>query len=128
MWQKLTFLGIFLALVVALISCSGPSYGSTPTQTTPSSQTPSTSAASGQFSVTISNFAFNPQTLNVPRGSTVTWTNKDSTSHTVTSDSGLFDGGPLSSGAVFSFTFNQAGTFSYHCSIHPNMKATIVVQ
>ena len=128
MRQKLIFLGILLALAAALISCSGPSYGSTPTQTTPASQTPSTSAASGQLSVTISNFAFNPQTLNVPRGSTVTWTNKDSTSHTVTSDSGAFDGGPLSSGAVLSFTFNQAGTFSYHCSIHPSMKATIVVQ
>jgi plastocyanin len=78
-------------------------------------------------SVTIQNFAFNPSPLNVPVGSTVTWTNADGSAHTTTSDNGAWDSGALSNGAHFSFTFTQAGTYTYHCAIHSYMHGTIVV-
>jgi amicyanin len=80
-------------------------------------------------SVTIENFAFNPATITVKKGTTVTWTNKDSAAHTVTTDSGS---GPtsqlLNQGDSYTFTFNTAGTFNYHCQPHPNMKGTVIVE
>jgi plastocyanin len=78
--------------------------------------------------VTIVNFAFSPATLNVQVGRTVTWTNQDSTTHRVASDSGVFDSGNLVQSATFSYTFNNAGTFAYHCAIHTYMTGNIVVK
>ena len=60
-------------------------------------------------------------------GSTVTWTNDDSAAHTATADDGSFDSSSIAPGATFSQAFDTAGTFAYHCSIHPNMTATIEV-
>lgn len=77
--------------------------------------------------VTIQNMAFNPATLNVQVGTTVTWTNKDSATHRVVSDTGLFNSGDLTTGMSYNYTFNQTGSFSYHCSIHPSMTGTVVV-
>ena len=85
-------------------------------------------SCSGGNKVTISNLAFSPLSLTVAVGTTVTWTNKDSVAHTVTSDSGVFNSGNLANGATFSNTFNTAGTFAYHCSIDTNMTGTIIVQ
>jgi plastocyanin len=76
----------------------------------------------------LSNFSFSPGTITVKIGSSVTWTNKDSTTHTITSDTGAFNSGNLSQGATFSYTFADRGTFAYHCSIHPTMKGTVIVQ
>jgi predicted lipoprotein with Yx(FWY)xxD motif len=87
---------------------------------------PMASPAAGS-AVTIKGFAFDPPQLTVAVGTTVTWTNQDGVAHTVTADKGEFDSGNLDSGKTFSFTFSKAGTFSYHCTIHPQMKATIVV-
>jgi len=84
-------------------------------------------AAMGDSAVDIKGFAFSPASLEVAAGTTVTWTNSDSATHTVTADDGSFDSGDLANGATFSFTFDTAGTFTYHCNIHPNMTATIVV-
>jgi plastocyanin len=81
-------------------------------------------------SVTIQNFAFNPSPLNVAVGTTVTWMNSDSATHTTTSDAGSaisWDSGALSTGSKFSFTFTQAGTYTYHCAIHSYMQGTIIV-
>ena len=79
--------------------------------------------------VTIKSFSFNPSTLTVSAGTTVTWTNEDSVPHTVISDTGNeIASGTLSTGQSYTHTFNTAGTFSYHCSIHPSMKAQIVVE
>jgi len=73
-------------------------------------------------------FAFSPKTLKVKVGMTVTWTNKTTVQHTVTSNDGTtFNSGFINPGATFSFTFTKAGTFPYHCNIHPFMKATIIV-
>lgn len=80
--------------------------------------------------VVIDNFAFGPGTLTVPRGTKVTWTNKDDDVHTVVSDadSKLFKSPALDTDESFNFTFSKAGTFTYICSIHPRMHGTVVVQ
>jgi plastocyanin len=78
-------------------------------------------------------FAFSPATLTIKAGTPVIWKNTTMVSHTVTSDDGKsFDSGTSNPIApqtgTFSFTFTHAGTFAYHCAIHPFMKATIIVQ
>lgn len=78
--------------------------------------------------VSIQGMAFNPLTLTVTKNTTVKWTNNDALSHTVTSDTGAFNSGTLSPTGTFSFQFTSTGTFSYHCSFHPDMTATIIVQ
>ena len=78
--------------------------------------------------VTIQNFAFSPQTLTVAPGTMVVWTNKDSVSHTVTSDTGAWpDSGDLPTGKTFSLTITKPGTYTYHCAIHPTMSGTLIV-
>lgn len=79
-------------------------------------------------SVDIKGMAFNPATITVKVGSTVTWTNSDSIGHTVTSDDGSFDTGVFRQGESKTITFAKAGTFTYHCSVHPNMTGTVIVQ
>jgi plastocyanin len=93
--------------------------------TTPATSATATNNSTG--SVVISNFSFQPPNLQVKVGTSVTWMNNDTTQHTVTSDTSAFDSGVLAPGAMFSFTFNQTGTFNYHCNIHTFMKGTITV-
>ncbi len=71
--------------------------------------------------------AFNPDNFTVTVGTTVTWFNGDSTAHTVTSSTGAFNSGSMASGATYSYTFSQAGKYSYYCEIHPNMVGMVVV-
>lgn len=78
-------------------------------------------------SISIAGFAFSTSSLSVTKGAKVTWKNNDATTHTVTSDDGAFDSGNIAPGGSFSFTFTNAGTFSYHCKIHPGMTAKVVV-
>lgn len=84
-------------------------------------------AAPQEVGIDIVDFGFNPGTIEVPVGSTVTWTNTGAAPHTVTSDDGAFDSGALQPGDTFSATFSAPGTFAYHCDIHPAMTATVVV-
>ncbi len=87
-----------------------------------------TATPPASVSVNIKNFVFGPATLNIKVGTKVTWTNNDNVAHTVTSDSGsMFDSGTLSPGESFSFTFTNPGSVSYHCNIHPMMKASVTV-
>jgi amicyanin len=80
-------------------------------------------------SVDIVNFAFSPQNIIIQVGDTVTWTNQDSAPHTVTSDSGSeLDSELLSQGQSYSHTFNDPGTFEYHCTPHPFMIGTVTVE
>jgi plastocyanin len=83
--------------------------------------------AQNAVSVSIVNFAFEPASVEVPVGGTVTWTNNGGAPHTVTADDGAFDSGELAPGASFSQTFDAAGTFAYHCNIHPQMTGTVNV-
>ncbi len=82
----------------------------------------------GPNEVIIRNFAFNPPTLTVKAGTMVNWTNEDSEPHTVTSNTGVFDSGTLSRGERFQYTFNQAGTYDYICTIHPYMNGRVIVE
>jgi plastocyanin len=77
--------------------------------------------------VLIQGMAFSPSTITVPVNTTITWTNKDEYAHTVTSNTGLFDSGPISNNWTYSHTFTTTGTFPYHCKIHTSMTATVIV-
>jgi plastocyanin len=66
--------------------------------------------------------------LNVAAGTTVTWTNSDAVAHTSTSDTTGWNSGTVAPGGQFSFTFQTPGRYAYHCTIHPGMIGTVVVQ
>lgn len=90
----------------------------------------SQSATAADMAIDIKGFAFTPQNLTIPVGTKITWTNRDTATHTATSLEGAvapFESGKLSTGQSFTFTFTQPGVYPYYCSIHPNMKAMITV-
>ncbi len=109
--------------VIVLVMCLmlGFSCKGTATPATP----PATLAAN---QVVIEGFAFKPDTLNITAGTTVTWRNNDSVTHTVTAQDNSFDSGSLPSGATFSYTFTKIGTSEYHCQIHPSMAGKVIVK
>jgi plastocyanin len=72
--------------------------------------------------------AYAPNPITVSIGGSVTWTNNDSTTHTSTGNNATWDSGPIPPGANFSRTFATAGSFPYHCAIHPGMVGTVTVQ
>lgn len=78
--------------------------------------------------VKIDNFTFVPETLTVPVGTTVTWTNRDDSPHTVVSIDKVFRSKLLDKNEAFSYTFAKAGTYPYFCSLHPKMTGKVVVQ
>jgi len=81
--------------------------------------------------VTIDNYQFAPATLAIPAGTTVTWVNQDSDIHSVAADDGdpmMFKSAGLDTDDKFTFTFAKAGTYLYHCTLHPHMTGKIVVQ
>ena len=78
--------------------------------------------------VKIDNFSFGPAAITVAVGATVTWTNRDDIPHTVVSTDKVFKSKVLDTDEKFSFTFSQAGTYPYFCSIHPKMTGSVVVQ
>jgi plastocyanin len=81
----------------------------------------------GTNEVFIVDFAFSPSTITVSANTTITWTNKDVAAHTVTSTTGLFDSGSISTNGTYSHLFTTAGSFPYKCTIHPTMTATVIV-
>lgn len=78
--------------------------------------------------VKIDNFSFGPAEITVPVGTTVTWTNRDDIPHTVVSTDQVFKSKVLDTDEKFSFTFSNAGTYPYFCSIHPKMTGKVLVQ
>jgi plastocyanin len=78
-------------------------------------------------SVSIKNMAFTPGSLSIATGTTVMWSNNDTTINTVTADDGSFNSGNIAMGATYSRVFSSAGTFSYHSALHPEMTGKIVV-
>lgn len=96
----------------------------------PSAQGTATGKTSAQTnSVAIENFAFTPANITISKGTTVTWTNKDAVAHTVTETDGKTgpNSGNLAQGKSFTFTFDNVGTYQYHCAIHPDMVGTVTV-
>ncbi len=84
--------------------------------------------AAADTGVTISDFQFAPASVTIDVGDTVTWTNDGPTPHSATADDGSFDTGIFEAGQSRSETFDQAGTFAYFCTPHPNMRGTITVR
>jgi len=118
----------FMLLTLVVLAGAAVLIAGCTSYSTPSpSSSPQTSTAS-QNNVAMKGLAFNPSALTIVKGAKVTWTNDDSTTHTVTSDTGAFGSGNLSPGNSFTHQFNETGTFPYHCTIHPSMKGTITVQ
>lgn len=118
---------VAVVLAVSLLGgCGGKSY-----PTSPSNGGNGGGTGGGTPSqITISGFAFTA--LTVAAGTTVTWKNSDTVAHTATSDQGSafhFDTGSISPGGTSGgIVFSQAGTFSYHCTFHPDMHGSITVQ
>ena len=121
---------------------SGPPVSTPATTSAPSSTVPVNDpfdpvpppGANATAHVSIVDFGFSPATVTVAAGTTVTWTNTGAAIHSVTSNSGAFDSSPtcpagpcIDPGSSYSHRFDQAGTFAYHCKVHPNMTGTVVV-
>jgi len=85
-------------------------------------------SSAAETEVKIDNFVFGPQTVTVPVGSTVTWTNKDDIPHTTVSTDGVFKSKVMDTDEKFSFKFTKPGTYSYFCSVHPKMTGKVVVK
>ncbi len=106
-------------------------------ETTTSTSIATTSSAQGQVSIRFGSAAnttsvyYSPQVITVIIGknNTVTWVNNDIAPHTATSDTpGQFDSGPINAGESWSYTFTTPGTYTYHCSYHPWMHGTVIVE
>jgi len=90
--------------------------------------TPAEEAAAGEAAVDIADFAFDPETVEIADGDTITWTNQDGNPHTATAqDRDVLQSGTLQQGDSYSQTFDTAGTYDYFCEFHANMQGTIVV-
>ena len=116
---------LFLA-AICISGCSG--YATSPSATPQSAPAGSTtiSMPSGASVLTTTAFGTNP--LRIAVGTTISWLNSDSTTHTSAADGGAWTSGNIAPGARYNFTFQSAGQFTYHCQIHPGMTGTIVVQ
>ena len=131
----------------ATITVTGEAAASTPTEappppspttapSPPAAPAPTATSAPEPPSGPVANLAianFSHASESIPVGTTIVWTNADSAPHTTTSgepgnSTGFWDSRRLNQGVTFSFTFSEAGTFSYFCSIHPSMRATITVE
>ena len=115
---------LLAAVAVALVGC-----GSSGGTGSSSSSSPSGTANAAPKAVTIKDYTFKPAKITVPEGTTVDFSNEDSTAHTATStESGVFESGAIQPGKSGSITLKKAGTFTYYCAFHPFMKGTIVVE
>jgi plastocyanin len=127
---------VLSAVVMLATACGGGSSTPAPTPTPTPTPTPAPTPAPGQSSTvsipagaqSLGNQAFVPDELDVAMGTTVTWTNTDTIAHTSTSDASGWNSGTLAPGAQFSVAFQSAGTFAYHCAIHPGMVGKVVVR
>jgi len=73
-------------------------------------------------------WCFSPNPIQITVGSTVTWTNTTAPTHTSTSNTGVWNTGPIAPGATSAaISFPTAGTFAYHCAIHPSMTGSVIV-
>ncbi len=116
-------------MLAATAGACGGSSGSPATSPTPAPVAASPTTVlipSGAYTGSVAGFA--PTPLTVPAGTTVTFGNNDGVVHTTTSDTAVWDSQSLDSGKTFERRFDAPGTYKYHCTIHPFMTGTIVVQ
>jgi plastocyanin len=111
-----------------LVACGGTSN----TDANASAPTPTIASDSTAFQVNIvgvsGSYYFSPTALTIPKGATVIWTNKSNAPHPVNSDTNAFNSpGNLLRSDTFQMVFTTAGTYPYHCGLHPYMRGTITV-
>ncbi len=132
MRRPLFVLGLVIVLALALVACGDDDDDSAATAASTATTTAAggaTTAAGGGAQVTevIKNVSFTTKEVDVAVGGTVVFDNQDTQAHTATADQGSFDTGRIEAGTKKTVSFATAGTFAFHCSIHPTMKATVVV-
>jgi len=119
----ISYLTLILLSTLFLFNSCGKSSNNSSNPTNTNTTKPTAAATA-----TIENFAFSPAVVHVLPGGSVTWTNKDATAHTVTDVNGAFDSGNIAVDGTYKFTFPNAGTYTYKCTIHSMMAtATVVV-
>ncbi len=110
---------VLLAAGLTLGACGGDDEDAGPAS-------PGGDGAAGE--VTIDNFTFMPESIEVTAGTAVTWTNKDSAAHSIEDEGELFpESEEIPQGEEFSFTYDTPGEYPYICGIHPYMTATVTV-
>jgi nitrite reductase (NO-forming)/hydroxylamine reductase len=117
---------LFGLLILFLAACGSAEPTPPPLPTEAAGAAPGISAVT-EATVSIASMAFQPHTLIVATGATVTWQNEDGVAHTVTSGEGWFDSGQLAAGEAFTHQFDQPGTFRYQCNNHPQMEGVVIV-
>jgi plastocyanin len=123
------FMSLLVAIAGTAVLLAGCGGGSSPSASANSAGSSSQTTGGSSSAVKISNFKFVPASVTVKRGARVTATNLDSTAHTATADDGhSFDTGTLAQGASQTISVSKPGSYPYHCSIHPFMHGTLVVQ
>ena len=85
-------------------------------------------AASAAVTVEVKDFAFQPGTVTVAAGTTVTWLNDDEEPHTITSAEGVFQSKAVENAGQFTYTFTKPGVYHYFCALHPHMRADVLVR
>lgn len=130
--RLLLALGSSAILAVAACSSGGSSAAPADTPAT-ASEAPAaggactTTDAAGTVAVTIEGFAYSPGSISASVGDVIAFTNKDAASHTATLDDGSCDTGGIAADATGALTFSAAGTYPFHCTIHPDMTGTIEI-
>lgn len=124
----LAALGLAAALGIAACSGSGATTAPTTAATdAPASGPCTTSSEAGTVNVTIEGFAFGPSTVEASVGDVIAFTNKDSASHTATLDDGGCTTDGLGKGETGALVFSEAGSYPFHCRIHPDMTGTFEI-
>ena len=114
-----------MSLFAAVLALAASACGSSSSPTSPTTAADVTISMLGDRA----NLSFNPNPTTMKVGQTVAWKNTDSTAHDATQDASKFGTGTVSPGATSSpIAMSTAGTFTYHCTIHPGMIGTITVQ
>lgn len=142
MGLKPLFTAALVALSLGLVACGDSGSDSTSgaetappaseetspeeTESTESEPAPSGEAAKSE-KVDIVEFTYQPDPVVVQVDGKVIWQNQDTAPHTATADDGSWDTGTIEKGKIGSATFKEAGTFTYFCEIHPDMKGTVEV-
>jgi plastocyanin len=135
--QRLSLPAIAVLAVLVLVACTGGPAASASQPASPSSAasgpagTPAATtcadAETGEVAVTIENNTFSPDPVTATVGQAIQWTNADAVPHTATLDDGDCGTDQLAQGATAALVFNVAGSYPYHCEVHPTMTGTITI-
>lgn len=118
--HALPFLGLTLMVaLLTVVGCAG---------STAAPQSADVQAGGSDATVEMVDVAFEPDTVTVAVGRSVTWVNQDSVSHNAVADDGSWKTEIFAEGGSVTLTFDTPGTYSYVCTLHPNMKGTVIVR